>query len=332
MRSGFPKRKVGALGAGLLLLVLLALAWMAVTPQSHFPPEPHPNGYYDFVAAGQMTSDGVEDYQDLDHASLQRLVSAHEEACKRLREGFGRPCAVPLQHAITNFAVWSKDLMSLKRLAKLLSAEGRLAEMDGRPGDAARSYVEILRLGNEISRQGFLIARMVGIAIEGIGAQGLGRVLPALNPGQTRVVIRELENLERSRVSWQEVRRAERLFMRQELKKVSPLSWPQGLWQNWQVLVSTESRHKSAVAKGRLLQAEAAARCYLAEQGRAPPTLQELVPQYLTRVPEDPFTGGSLLYRPQTTNWLLYSVGPDGTDDGGVRAPRGSNKGDLFWN
>ncbi len=157
-------------------------------------------------------------------------------------------------------------------------------------------------------------------------------MLPALNPGQTRVVIRELENLERSRVSWQEVRRAERLFMRQELKKVSPLSWPQGLWQNWQVLVSTESRHKSAVAKGRLLQAEAAARCYLAEQGRAPPTLQELVPQYLTRVPEDPFTGGSLLYRPQTTNWLLYSVGPDGTDDGGVRAPRGSNKGDLFWN
>ncbi|HPC62281.1 MAG TPA: hypothetical protein PKX23_16595, partial [Verrucomicrobiota bacterium] len=79
-------------------------------------------------------------------------------------------------------------------------------------------------------------------------------------------------------------------------------------------------------------QAEAAARCYLAEQGRAPSTLQELVPQYLTRVPEDPFTGGSLLYRPQTTNWLLYSVGPDGTDDGGVRAPRGSNKGDLFWN
>ncbi len=96
----------------------------------------------------------MEDYQDLDHASLQRLVSAHEEACKRLREGSAtlRGALAARHHEFRGLV---EGLMSLKRLAKLLSAEGRLAEMDGRPGDAERSYVEPSVLGMKSAGRAF---------------------------------------------------------------------------------------------------------------------------------------------------------------------------------
>ena len=39
-----------------------------------------------------------------------------------------------------------------------------------------------------------------------------------------------------------------------------------------------------------------------------------------------------IVYHNQGTNWLLYSVGTDGVDDGGRPAGRGVNsKGDLFF-
>jgi hypothetical protein len=60
--------------------------------------------------------------------------------------------------------------------------------------------------------------------------------------------------------------------------------------------------------------------------------LDELVPNYLSKVPQDPFTGQTLIYRLQGTNWLLYSVGTDRADDGGRPAGRGvASKGDLFF-
>jgi hypothetical protein len=95
-------------------------------------------------------------------------------------------------------------------------------------------------------------------------------------------------------------------------------------------------RHKRLTAHFRLLTAELAARCYQSDQGRAPSSLEQLVPKYLQRVPLDPFNHDRpMLLRPQGTSWLLYSVGEDGVDDGGKRVGRSGSgtvtKGDLFY-
>lgn len=64
-----------------------------------------------------------------------------------------------------------------------------------------------------------------------------------------------------------------------------------------------------------------------------PSSLDALVPAYLTAVPVDPFTDAPLLYRRTPSGYVVYSVGTDGTDDGGdVHLPareRGPN-GLLF--
>jgi hypothetical protein len=60
--------------------------------------------------------------------------------------------------------------------------------------------------------------------------------------------------------------------------------------------------------------------------------LDVLATNYLSHVPEDPFSGQPLVYRAQGTNWLLYSAGSDGVDDGGKPVSRGlASKGDLFF-
>ena len=46
----------------------------------------------------------------------------------------------------------------------------------------------------------------------------------------------------------------------------------------------------------------------------------------------DPFSGKAFVYRPATNSVLLYSVGPDGRDDGGVAKMNATNPGvDLVW-
>ena len=68
------------------------------------------------------------------------------------------------------------DLADLKRLAHLLTDEGRLREMENGSADAAHSYLDAIRFGNEMSRGGFIINRLVGVACEAIGGGPLGEV------------------------------------------------------------------------------------------------------------------------------------------------------------
>lgn len=57
------------------------------------------------------------------------------------------------------------------------------------------------------------------------------------------------------------------------------------------------------------------------EQARYPRSLAELA-RVLPDPPRDPFTGKALRYLSRETGFLVYSLGPDGKDDGG-RAPSG---------
>ena len=59
-------------------------------------------------------------------------------------------------------------------------------------------------------------------------------------------------------------------------------------------------------------------RRYQIKYGKRPPVLDSLVPEFLTKVPLDPVDGRPLRYRPNADGtFLLYSVGPNGADDGG---------------
>jgi hypothetical protein len=329
-------RKTRTLVLALVVIFVLAALTVVVVSTGRTParpPLPNPNGYDDFLKAGALLNGDLGNASTLDHDGLRALVSTNAESLRLLRLGLTRGCSVPTDVAIMNLGAMMSDLGTLKALALLLRAEGRLAELEERPVDAAQNYIEAIRLGNEISRGGFFINRLVGVACEAIGATPLAKLAPALTGEQARPLIAELEKIDTAHVTWKEIRRNENRYARSQFSRIGkPIGILMAWWQGRQARQKAEARHTLAVAHVRLLVVELALRCYQSEQGRAPARLEELVPRYLQRVPPDPFGNQPLVYRLQGTNWQLYSVGTDKVDDGGMPVGRGtSSKGDLFF-
>lgn len=67
-----------------------------------------------------------------------------------------------------------------------------------------------------------------------------------------------------------------------------------------------------------ILEAAAAMRVYIAEKNKIPEALNDLVPDYLLDVPIDPWSGQALKYINKDKELIIYSVGPDRIDNGGL--------------
>ena len=65
--------------------------------------------------------------------------------------------------------------------------------------------------------------------------------------------------------------------------------------------------------------------------GRYPDDLAALVPEFLDKLPTDPFSGKEFIYRKEGQGFVVYSVGVNGTDDGGVEDAKNRDAGDIVW-
>ena len=139
-----------------VVLGLVVLFWYSPVP---LPSLPRPNGYDDFLKAASLLKGDTG--AALDSEEPRDLVSTNAESLRLLRVGLTRQCAVPVDNVMTNMAEMANQLASLKRLAQLLAAEGRLRESEDNLSGAAGSYVDIIHFGNEASRGGFIITRLV---------------------------------------------------------------------------------------------------------------------------------------------------------------------------
>lgn len=79
------------------------------------------------------------------------------------------------------------------------------------------------------------------------------------------------------------------------------------------------------LAKQATLIVTLAVQCYHRERGHFPQQLEDLVDSYLDQLPTDPFcsSSGPILYRLEKDGAVVWSVGPDGVDDGGSFARLG---------
>jgi hypothetical protein len=69
---------------------------------------------------------------------------------------------------------------------------------------------------------------------------------------------------------------------------------------------------------------------YRRTHGSWPEALAELVPDYLSQIPQDPYAEGPFRYRRLPTGLVIYSIGRDGRDGGGkVHVPPESADGDI---
>lgn len=285
------------IAAPFVFLLCLLLFWHA-EPLPPVPPLPNPNGYDDLVRAGKMLANNTSDYDKMNRQELQALVENNSNALELARSGLQQQCRVPLQFLPTYPDL--DKLSALKMLAQAFVAEGELAETENRPGDAAKSYLDTIHLGNETARGGLLIDQLVEIAMEAVGTSHLQEIINNLNSKSCRETAATLEALDSQRRTWNEVMQQERDWSRRtftgiryELVRLMERHSLEKIHQH------AEQQFDKQRSKTRQLIIEFAARAYELDKGHPPASAANLVPEYLKAIPQDPFTGTNMVYSPR---------------------------------
>ena len=300
-----PAKKINLLAAVFALGILLAgvLCFLALRPLPPAPkiPLPIPNGYDDFVRAGKLVSEATSDYHSMSEAELRKFVSENSEALKLVRAGLAKECRVPIEFSTNYFENHMPALASTRRLPFAMAAEGRLAELENRSGDAAQSYLETIRFSSESVRGGFLIDKLVGLAIEPIGLTPLEKLTTRLDANQCRKALADLERLQPGQESLQEVLENEDALARHAgfMQKIASMlaykSFSPG-----KVLQRTYVPKLNALERRRgLLMINLAGRAYELENGKPASSLADLSPSYLKTIPQDPDTGTNFVSLPR---------------------------------
>ena len=257
---------------------------------------PSPNGFDDLVKAAQLlpeTQESSFDYRTAELTELRESVAHNVAALKRLREGLIRECRVPLENSFDYIGNHITELSGHKRLAFALSAEGRLAELEQRPNDAARSYIDIIRLGHEAARGGLLIDPLTGAACEALGSSKLAKIVSTLDANDCRTTTTVLEAIQAKRESPEEILRIERTWSHRNYGLMQRVNWmiasrsfsPEKVaHQQYIGKLQAEIRRQSGIL------IDLASRAYQLERGRVPTNVNELVPDFLKAVPQTPAT------------------------------------------
>ena len=82
--------------------------------------------------------------------------------------------------------------------------------------------------------------------------------------------------------------------------------------------VGSVLRENAGIAYQRLALTALAVERFRNQTGHLPDKLDQLTPQFLDEVPEDPFDGFRLRYKIRKQGYVIYSVGPDLMDDNGL--------------
>ncbi|MCE9527123.1 MAG: hypothetical protein K8R36_13840 [Planctomycetales bacterium] len=191
------------------------------------------------------------------------------------------------------------------------------------PNQAVEPLLACLRLGNMLEHEGLMVHGLVGYAIDGVGQSHLIRMRDKISISKIREIISLIESQEKSRDDGDVAR--DKLWYSLNDRWAFRLD---------QILHSAEVDggntsyrfyglgNKRIRCITRLLLIDLALRTYHAEHGNFPPKMESLVPKYLSQVPLDPFVEKPFIYRLRDGGeFVLYSVGGDGVNNGGVFGP-----------
>ena len=260
------------------------------------PPLPSPNGYDDFVKAGTMLTTISSAYPKMPMVELKAYVDTNQEPLRLVRLGLTRECRIPTEDSMDYIRGHAMDLMPIKRVAQLISAEGGLAEAEGRLADAARSHLENTRYGQVSANGGLIIDKLVGIAVENMGMVGLERVMDKLDARQAREVIAILEEADaRSTPASVHIAR-DRQWGRKATDTSAFSAWilSKVLSQHRQADQKFTAKLQTTDLRRRKLLLTLAARVHELETGKRPQQTSDLVPGILRAIPKDPGTSADL--------------------------------------
>jgi hypothetical protein len=276
--------------ANLVIITLVFIGGASPAPR----PMPNPNGYDDFVKAGQMVTGRASDYAKMSKDQLELLMATNAEALSFLNAGLDRECRERLGEGTNPSNGPVTGLGNFRDLACLLCAQARLAELDGRLDEASTNYLRAIRFTQEFTRGGIIISRLIGIVNERVASRQLLLLLQSLNAGECHQIANQLEMIDGKEESIEDTMLNEKEYGRKvygirgkiealiEYRKIREI--------NDDVIAGIRAN----TLRRRHLMLSFAARAYELEKGKAPQSTADLVPDYLKTIPKDPTTGKEL--------------------------------------
>jgi len=298
----WTKMKI-AVVAGVGILLAIGTTAIVVSKTEPLPPiksQPNPNGYGDLVKAVTMLSGDNLNFNSTNLAQLQAVTAANAQALALARTGLSKECRVPLQFTQAYSEKHLNDLAGLKRLAQAFVTEGKTAELENRPNDAVKSYLDTVHLANESSRGGVFIDELVGIAIEGIASSQLTNLVNKLDAKSCRETAVALEVLDTQRQTWDDVAQQENAWSRRTFTGIRyDIQRMMEKKSMDDMYVAVKLKNQKYPKMTRQLSIQFAARAYSLDKGNPPESVDDLVPDYLKAVPIDPITGNKMVYAPK---------------------------------
>jgi hypothetical protein len=286
-------------------LVLITMVLLGIKSQPH-QSLPNPNGYDDFLKAGQLVTVPKAPGPNPSVEELRTLVTSNAEALKLVRAGLNQECRVPIYPSPEYYAETNQMIaLECKALDMVLESEARLAEMEHRTNDALKIYLEAIRFSHESSHGGFKINAAIGEHCEAGGLGRLRQLMNGLDAVQCREAIQMLETMEEKREPIADVLDRDKKWwhnhasLSDHMKFIPTLAKDASLNPMNITTEELEKNTKERQKQARQLIIDLAARCYELEKGARPKNAADLVPAYLKSIPQDPFTGTNMVTAPK---------------------------------
>ncbi len=299
---------------------------------------------------------------------LRELFEQCREALDAIRMGLEvGNCEMPEWRGANDSMEYLEYSSSFRGLARVMVMEATMFEAEGDYGAAFDNYLTAMEFGNESSRGLPVMGGFFGFAIKDIGLSAARKAVESgsATPDDYRFLIETMESLENTTLPFGEIMNVEsKVFdvmvesdptysqlypeIEDDYKKmIEYMTLPYYEWREFdaeaaassnlfiQGLLPPFSRAKEAATKAeadlRGTTIMAGIELFRRENNTCPYSLEELVPDYLSYIPEDPFTGNSFLYGSSGSSYVLYSTGLDMQDDGGWENDYRNDGSDLVF-
>jgi hypothetical protein len=277
---------------------------------------PLPENVYSHVLALAARSERAS---PAEAAAIHDELLRHLDRAARVEVDWSRAASDPA--SANDFT----EFVQYRNLARSLQAAAENLHAAGKHDAAARYELAIVKLGAMNLRGGLVLHALTGIAVEGVGISLLAKNRAEYSPPFARQIIRETANLDHGREAVAVILDRDRAFESVAWRWRTRLQWAIDgiLFGRSDGQLTAPQRHllhdllKRQQVDEQLLLADLAIRLYQHDHASLPTSLQELVPHYLPQMPTDLHSQRPLIYRSSGEGFVLYSVGPDGQDNGG---------------
>lgn len=320
----------------LAIAVTLTAAWWGyrwLHPAYTPPLQPISNAYAELVTLGGQVATRTSFDGEMSPEELAAIVSANTRVLAKARTALRKESVVALdwnadRHWYGN--VHQPRFAHLKQLARGFAAEGLKARREGNSRLAIQCGMDQLDLGQATSRGGLGTDWVTGMAIYRLGLASLRDSCDLATPEECQVVLKNLPVVSDSFDLPADITEREWHFWRRINGRYQTFRTELTFSDNRQSfeheLEETVLRHQASTD---LLRLHYAIRLYRLEYDELPPTLERLLGNYLAVLPQDPFSERDYVYLPGGDRYILYSVGPNRIDDGGLVTDQDRSQGDL---